>query len=193
MHVALVGSMGAGKTTIGTRLAERLGVAYLDNDDRLRALWGMGADEVEERHGLDALHAAEAEILLQMLEAAEPAVVAAAASTIEVDACRDALRTAAFTVWLRVPPEVTAAKVKGSGRPRGGEPEEALAALAQSREPAFAEAADLIVDRAAVADPGAAVEMILAALPPGVSPLRAAAGPRHPPRAARESAPGAPA
>ena len=166
VHVALIGSMGSGKTTVGTQVAERLGRAYVDNDDRLRAVEGIGPDEFEERHGLDALHDVEATLLCEMLETGEPAVIAAAASTIESPACRDALAEHAFTVWLRVAPDLTAAKVKAGGRPRGGESEEELAALARTREPAFREAADLVVDREVVGDPVEAVEMILAALPP---------------------------
>ena len=95
----------------------------------------MGPEEYEERHGLAALHAAEAALLCEMLETGEPAVIAAAASTIESPACRDALAEHAFTVWLRVAPELTAAKVKSGGRPRGEESEEELAAVARAREP----------------------------------------------------------
>lgn len=166
MHVALLGSMGAGKTTIGTRLAERLGRAYLDNDDRLRQAEGLGPVEFEERHGLAELHATEAALLCEMLEAREPAVIAAAASTIESPACRDALATRAFTVWLRVAPELTAAKVKSGGRPRRAESEAQLVAVAHRREPAFRDAADLVVDREVVRDADEAVELIVAALPP---------------------------
>ena len=69
-HVVLVGLMGAGKTTVGRRLAARLGWPWHDSDADIEAATGMTVRELRDRDGVDAMHDLEAAQLLQAL--AEP-------------------------------------------------------------------------------------------------------------------------
>jgi len=159
MHIALVGMMASGKTTIGRLVAESLGRAYVDNDERLAGRTGLSPRQIEEQDGLPALHHLEISLLHEALAADEPAVVAAAASTVEDTGCREALAQKAFTVWLVLPPDVIAGKVADSDRPRGGDD---IATLAIARAPLYREIADLVVEVDTLT-PEAAAELIVAA------------------------------
>lgn len=146
-RIALVGLMGSGKTTIGTPLAQLLGWNYRDNDRELFARFGATAAGLTARHGLDAAHAAEAAVLLDLLGEGDRAVITAAASTVESAACRRALRDQAFVVWLRADPDVLAARASiGSGRPWEHDVGAQLRAQAKRRHPLLHELADLTVD-----------------------------------------------
>jgi len=75
--------MGAGKTTVGRKLAEKLGRRFFDSDVQLELKHGYTARVLAERRGVEWLHAAEAEALEAAVEAADPSVIAAAASVAE--------------------------------------------------------------------------------------------------------------
>jgi shikimate kinase len=139
-HVVFVGAMGSGKTTIGTRFAAALGRPFLDNDELLAATIGVSAAALEVRDGLDALHRAEAAVLLDALAARTPSVIAAAASTIEATAVRAALRERAWVVWLRADPAALAARLPESDtRPLSRrDPATLVREQAARRDPLFA-------------------------------------------------------
>jgi shikimate kinase len=165
-HVALVGAMGSGKTTIGVPLAAALHRPFVDNDAQLLARTGATAAELAARDGVDAMHAAEAGALRAALDASEPSVIAAAASTIADPAARTALRREAFVVWLRASPQTLAARLPGSAtRPFADErPADLVADQARERDPLFEQVADLAVesDRST---PAAVVARLLEELP----------------------------
>ena len=79
-HIVLVGAMGSGKTTTGTRLAEALNRTFIDSDVQIEAAYGATGRELAERMGVAWLHEAEAAAFSEALESPEPAVIAAAAS-----------------------------------------------------------------------------------------------------------------
>ncbi len=148
-HIALVGLMGSGKTTVGAALAERLGRPLIDSDVVLERELGQTVREWRERMGTEALHTAEAQQLHEALAATEPSVIAPAASTIDEPACRQALRADdILVVWLRAGPRVLAERFSEAGhRPAyGPDPLRFLADQATARDPGFASVADLIVD-----------------------------------------------
>lgn len=146
-RIALVGLMGSGKTTIGAPLAQLLGWNYRDNDRELFARFGATAAGLTQRNGLDAAHAAEAAVLLDLLSETERTVITAAASTIESAACRRALSEQAFVVWLRADPDALAARATaGAGRPWEGDIAAQLRAQAKRRHPLLHQLADLTVD-----------------------------------------------
>lgn len=146
-RIALVGLMGSGKTTIGAPLAQLLGWNYRDNDRELVARFGATAAGLTARHGLDAAHAAEAAVLLDLLSEGERVVITAAASTIESDACRRALAEQAFVIFLKADPEALAARASaGSGRPWEHDVLAQLRAQAKRRHPLLQQIADLTVD-----------------------------------------------
>jgi shikimate kinase len=143
-HVALVGAMGSGKSTIGVRVAAVLARDFLDNDVLLERATGMSAADLSARDGIDALHRAEASIVLDALGGEPPAVIAAAASTITDARVRDALRRRAWVAWLRADLATLAARLPESpDRPFGGSDATRLvSAQAEERDEWFAEVAD---------------------------------------------------
>jgi shikimate kinase len=165
-HIVLVGLMGAGKSIVGRALAVRLGRPVADSDRDLERATGLTAEEWRRQHGTRALHAREASILLEALSIHRPAVICAAASTMERPACRQALRTsAAIEVWLKAGPDTLAARFGGEvHRPRfGSDPRAVLVRQAARRDPLFAAMAAIIIDVDQL-DPWAIVDQIEYAL-----------------------------
>jgi shikimate kinase len=155
--------MGAGKTSIGTIVAERLGRPLIDGDERLAEITGgRTAAEISEQQGLEALHALEAEIALAALSAADPAVIGPASSVCESAAVRDAL-TEHLVVWLRAPVDYLVANaVQKSHRPLldRGDPADLFEEQLAIREPLVLPLTDLVVDVAAVTKEEAADEIV---------------------------------
>jgi shikimate kinase len=152
-HVALVGLMGSGKTTVGAILARWLGLPFRDGDALLEAATGRTAAALRDREGVEALHRAEARVLREALASATRSVIAAAASAVDDPACRAALRSPDVAVaWLRADPAVLGRRFEaGSGgdgahRPAYGEvPRAFLAAQARRRAARFAACRPLVV------------------------------------------------
>jgi shikimate kinase len=152
-HIVLVGAMGSGKTTIGQRVAAALARPFIDNDDELEQTTGLTAAELAARDGVEALHRAEAALVLGALRAPGESVIAAAASTIEDEDVRSALRRDAWVAWLRADAESLAARLPGSGtRPFAHEdPERLVREQARRRDRLFAEVADATLDTSGTA------------------------------------------
>jgi shikimate kinase len=148
-HVVLLGLMGAGKSSVGRRVAARLGRPLLDGDEMLEErTGGRSAADVAEASGAEQLHSLEAEIALEMLKSATPAVIGPAASVIEVEAVRDAMADH-FVVWLTGPVERLAADAGGKAhRPflDDVDPLELFTAQMAVREPLVLPIADLVID-----------------------------------------------
>jgi shikimate kinase len=148
-HVVLLGLMGTGKTQIGRRLAERLGRPLLDCDELLEAqMDGRTAREIADAEGIDHLHELEARIALEMLASTDPAIIGPAASTIEVDAVRDAL-VGHTVVWLTGPVDLLAEKAAGKDhRPLVHERDvtELIEEQLRDRQPLALAVADLVID-----------------------------------------------
>jgi shikimate kinase len=148
MHVVLLGLMGAGKTSIGRRVAERLGRELIDGDDELEARTGRDARSIAEAAGIEELHRLEADVALDALTRTEPGVIAPAASVIEVPEVRDALR-GHTVVWLTASAEHLALDVAdGSHRPlvRDVDPLELIEEQLIRRQPLAIDLATLVVD-----------------------------------------------
>jgi shikimate kinase len=141
--------MGAGKTSVGRRVAARLGRPLLDCDEVLaERTGGRTAADIAEADGGDRLHELEAEIALDMVSTSDPAVIGPAASVIEVEAVREAL-AGHFVVWLTGPIEQLAADAASkSHRPflEDTDPLELLSRQMAIREPLVLPIADLVVD-----------------------------------------------
>jgi 5-deoxy-5-amino-3-dehydroquinate synthase len=148
-HVVLVGMMGAGKTTVGRRLAARLGRRLVDSDQLIEARTGRTVREIFETDGEAAFRVLETAALLEALAEQEPLVIAAAGGVLLRPENRDALqRSGARVVWLRADPAVLAERAtRGDHRPLlDGDPDGAMRRLLQEREPLYRAAADLVID-----------------------------------------------
>lgn len=144
-HVALVGLMGSGKSTVGRRLATLLGWPMVDNDAMIEHEHGATVRELGERLGVERMHELEAEQLLRALDQPQRSVVCAAASTIEDRRCREALKRAdVFTAWLDVDPRTLAQRFPGgSHRPLlAASPLEMFEQEELARGPLYTEVAD---------------------------------------------------
>ena len=146
-HLVLVGMMGSGKTTVGRRVAARLGRRLRDSDAEVEARTGRTVREIFETDGEPAFRAEEARALAEALDDPEPAVVAAAGGVVLDPANRDRLRARGTVVWLDASPEDLARRV-GSRNHRpllGDDPLAALRRLDRERRALYEEVADYVV------------------------------------------------
>jgi shikimate kinase len=165
-HIVLVGLMGAGKATVGRRLAARRGWPWHDSDAEITATTGLTVRELRDRDGLDAMHELEAAHLLKTLSGPGPSVISAAASVVDNETCRRALTGSdVVVVWLRARPEVLATRYQADEhRPRfGPSPLAFLSEQAARREPLLRGLDPLIVDVDGI-DPDEAAARTLEAL-----------------------------
>jgi shikimate kinase len=162
-HIVLVGLMSTGKSTIGEVLADRLGRRRRDSDDDIEAAQGRTARQIADADGIDALHALEHRHLLDSLGDPEPAVIGAAASVADSEACLRALEKP-FVAWLELPAEEIAERyaAKAHRRDLGADPLAAVQEQIARRGPALERVADLRVP-SAKHEPAQSVESIIAA------------------------------
>jgi shikimate kinase len=118
-HVVLVGLMGSGKSTVGRRLAKRLGRPFVDADDVIVEREGRLITEIYEAGGEAAFRAAEADVMADLLARSEPSVVAAGGGVVVTPANRELLRCPGVTVvWLDASPAFLASRAQArSHRP----------------------------------------------------------------------------
>ncbi len=162
--VALVGMMGAGKSSVGRRLAAKLGCEFRDADAEIEIAAGCSISEIFDRFGEDAFRDGERKVITRLLNEA-PHVLATGGGAFIDDATRERIKTLSVSVWLRASVDLLVARVsRRDTRPllRNGDPREILERMLREREPIYAEA-DLSVD-SEDGPHNAAVERILAVL-----------------------------
>ncbi len=98
--VVLVGLMGAGKTTVGKKLAALLGLSFVDTDEEIEAASRMTIAELFASYGEPEFRALEARVVARLTEA-PPRVIATGGGAFMNEATRRLLRERAVTVWLR--------------------------------------------------------------------------------------------
>ncbi len=147
-RLVLVGMMGAGKTTVGRALADRLGWAFVDTDAEVEAATGRSVEERFAEAGEPAFRADERRALATALSDGGPVVVSAGGGAVVDEGSRRLLSRSATVVWLRADPTTLAARVgDGTGRPLlAGGAAAGLAALDARRRPLYAAVADVVVD-----------------------------------------------
>ena len=116
-HIALIGFMGAGKTTLGMQLADRIGRPFFDLDREIERSTRRTIPELFRREGEMNFRLVEAERALSTLRRERPAVLALGGGAIETPQIRDALREHALTVLVEVEVDEAWARVRESARP----------------------------------------------------------------------------
>jgi shikimate kinase len=146
VRIYLTGFMGAGKSAVGRRLAERLGVPFMDLDEEVERRAGLRVREIFERHGEAEFRRLEQETLRASGEM-EDVVVATGGGTVTFEANARWIRENGLSVWLNPSFATIVGRIGGLGkkdRPLFREEAQALA-LYQERLPAYRRA-DLAVD-----------------------------------------------
>lgn len=159
--IVLVGMRGSGKSAVGAALARRLGVPFVDLDERVLAREGYpSVAAMWAEAGQEAFREAETRALQEELGASTPKVLALGGGTLTAPGAGEALKGArrvgvAFAVYLRCPAEVlrvrlAATLASDANRPSvtGANPVEELDDLLRAREPAYRAASDAEINAA---------------------------------------------
>lgn len=145
--VTLVGMMGAGKSSVGRRLAAKLDVPFRDVDSEIETAAGCSISEIFERYGEEAFRDGERRVVARLL-GEPPHVLATGGGAFMDPKTREAIRDTSISVWIRAPVGILVQRVKRrDNRPllKTGDPREILERLLKEREPIYAEA-DLTID-----------------------------------------------
>jgi len=166
--IALLGLRGAGKSTLGARLARRLGVAFVELDAEVESRAGMALGTLFEVHGAEYYRRVERDALAAVLDAHPRAVIATGGSIVTDPSTWALLQARTFTVWLRATADDHWSRVVAQGdvRPMAhrADARRELQALLDARTPLYARAR-LTVDTSALGLRGA-VDALLEALAP---------------------------
>lgn len=140
--------MGTGKTTLGQRLADRLGWRYLDSDEQVEAATGRTVREIFESDGEPAFRKLETQALELAVAEGPNSVIAVAGGAILRDDNRALIRRSGTVVWLRATIDTLTRRVAhGDHRPLlGDDPHRALETLYAGREHLYRELADVTID-----------------------------------------------
>jgi shikimate kinase len=140
--IALVGMMGAGKSSIGRRLAARMEVAFRDADTEIENAAGRPIPEIFEHYGEAAFRDCERKVISRLLDEAPHILATGGGAFIAVET-RARIREKATSIWLKAPVDVLLARVRRKdNRPllKNGDPRETLERLLKEREPVYGEA-----------------------------------------------------
>jgi shikimate kinase len=145
--LVLVGMMGAGKSSVGKRLAQALDLPFRDADDEIERAAGLTIPDIFALRGEAEFREGERRVIARLLEE-PPHVLATGGGAFVNDSTRALVKRKAVSIWLKADPEVLARRVaRKDNRPllRGKDPRQVLSELLAAREPAYSQA-DLIVE-----------------------------------------------
>jgi len=140
--LVLVGMMGAGKSSIGRKLAARLGLPFVDADMEIERAAGMSISDIFTRHGEPSFRAGEARVIARLLDGG-PQVLATGGGAFMNAETRAAIRAKGISIWLKAEYDVLMRRIKRRhDRPmlKTDDPSETLKRLLAEREPVYAEA-----------------------------------------------------
>lgn len=146
--IVLVGLMGAGKTTIGRRLARRLNLAFFDADEEIEAAAGRTVSEIFADFGEAAFRDGERKVIARLLTEGPRKVLALGGGALMSDDTRALVKAQALSIWLRADLDTLMERVsRKNTRPllETDDPRAVMVDLMERREPVYAEA-DLTVD-----------------------------------------------
>lgn len=148
LNVVLVGTMGTGKSAVGRRVAESLGLRFVDTDDLIVEEAGMRIPEIFEREGEAAFRDRETAVL-RKLAGCEGYVIATGGGAVLREENREILRRLGFVIWLTANVDVLARRV-ASNRERPllqvADPKARIVELLAVRQPLYESVANLSVD-----------------------------------------------
>jgi XRE family aerobic/anaerobic benzoate catabolism transcriptional regulator len=167
-RIALIGLRGAGKSTLGAKLARALAVPFVELDREIEREAGTSLSEIFLLYGQAGYRRYERRCLEKIFERTERAVIATGGSIVSEPGTYELLLSSCFTVWLKAAPEEHMARViaQGDTRPMAGNDQamEDLRRILEGRAMLYGQA-DVVVDTA-----GKSVEMSLADLRKAVEP-----------------------
>ncbi len=138
--VVLVGMMGAGKSSVGRRLAGRLGIEFIDADTEIERAAGMTIPEIFAKHGEGYFRSGEARVIARLLDGG-PQVLATGGGSIMDQSTRDLIHIKGVSVWLKADLDVLLKRTKRrNDRPLV----EKIRDLLPTREPVYA-LSDIVV------------------------------------------------
>lgn len=146
-NIVLVGLMGAGKSCVGRRIAQRLNIPFLDADAEVEAAAGCSIVDIFEQYGEDAFRDGERRVIARLLDG-PPSVIATGGGAFVDEQTRTLIGEKGLSIWLRADLETLVARTSGRNhRPllNNGNQRETLSALIDQRYPVYAEA-DLVID-----------------------------------------------
>jgi shikimate kinase len=140
--VVLVGLMGVGKSTVGRRLAKRLGLPFIDSDSAIEDAAGYSPAEIFERYGEQDFRDGERRLVARLIEG-EIRVIATGGGAYVDPRTRELLNERAITVWLDAPVDILAERTSRRdtrAQLRNGDPKATLQRLSEERRPSYEEA-----------------------------------------------------
>src|SRR5436309_4165587 len=140
--VVMVGMMGAGKSSVGRRLALRLGLPFVDADSEIEQAANATINEIFDRHGEAYFRDGERRVIRRLLDGA-PKVLATGGGAFMQPETRAAIKQNAISIWLQADRELLSSRVtRRSNRPllKAADPEEVIDRLMAERHPTYAEA-----------------------------------------------------
>jgi shikimate kinase len=148
--IVLVGMMGAGKSTIGRRLAARLRLPFFDADTEIEAAHRMSIPEIFERFGEPYFRDGEMKVIARLLDGG-PAVLAPGGGALKREETRQRIRDRAVSIWLKADAEVILRRVRRgrTDRPllQTADPAATVLRLIAEREPVYQHADLTILSR----------------------------------------------
>jgi shikimate kinase len=145
--IVLIGLMGAGKTAVGRRLANKLDLPFIDADTEIEMAAGASIREIFAEHGEAYFRQGERKVIQRLLDSG-PQVLATGGGAYMSAETRAAIKARGLSVWLNADIKVLLKRVGRRGnRPllAGGDPEKVMKKLMQERYPVYAEA-DITVE-----------------------------------------------
>ncbi|MGZ5842583.1 MAG: shikimate kinase [Xanthobacteraceae bacterium] len=148
--IVLVGMMGAGKSSIGRRLAQRIGIPFVDADAKIEeAHAGVTIAEIFATYGEPYFRSGEARVIARLLDEG-PQVLATGGGAYMNENTRASIRQKGISVWLKADFEVLMRRVKRRSADRPmlqGDPAERVRHLMEERYPVYAEADTVVMSR----------------------------------------------
>lgn len=149
MNIILIGFMGAGKTTVGNVVAERLNQPLFDTDQLIEQQTGMSISKIFEIYGENEFRRLETEILKGNLSANKDWVLSVGGGLPLKEENRGLLKKMGIVVYLRVQPDTVLQRLKeDKTRPllQGGDVKQKVESLLRQRGTIYEEGADIVID-----------------------------------------------